>query len=92
MRLNGTEYFSLTSLQASMPALNLFLRLHIFGDLQERFKAFFPLSIHFLFLPVLLPFPLHTSPLFLNTGLGKHAKGWNTKSTGPSILVGSVLL
>lgn len=87
MRLNGTEYFSLTSLQAAVPALNLFLRLHIFGDLQERFKAFSPLSIHSLFSSLFSPFP-STPPLLLNTGLGEHREGWNTKFPGPSILEG----
>lgn len=87
MRLNGTEYFSLTSLQAAVPALNLFLRLHIFGDLQERFKAFFPLAFTLSFLPFSLPFP-STPPLLLTTGLGEHGKGWNTKFPGSSILGG----
>lgn len=87
MRLNGTEYFSLTSLQAAVPALNLFLRLHIFGDLQERFKAFFPLAFTPSFLPFLLPFP-STPPLLPTTGLGEHREGWNTKFPGSSILGG----
>lgn len=84
MRLNGTEYFSLTSLQAAVPALNLFLRLHIFGDLQERFKAFFSLAFTLPFLFFLFCFP-STPPLLLNTGLGEHREGWNIKFPGSSV-------
>lgn len=87
MRLNGTEYFSLTSLQAAVPALNLFLRLHIFGDLQERFKAFFPFSIHSLFSSIFAPLCLHTSSPF-DTRLGEHREGCNTKFPGSSMLGG----
>lgn len=69
--------------------MNLFLRLHIFGDLQERFKAFFPLAFTLSFLPFSLPFP-STPPFPLTTGLGEHREGWNTKFPGSSILGGGV--